>query len=106
MSFFVLSIFGGWVRPKYGYIHIFCFFLLNPKKKNKFGKIQKGARPPPPPVMEKIFLFFFLKLGHFLRTFCKKCIFTIENSKKLLLNKQIFASSDAKFCHDARNNGR
>ena len=25
---------------------------------------------------------------------------------KLLLNKQIFASSDAKFCRDARNNGR
>ena len=25
---------------------------------------------------------------------------------KLLLDKQIFASSDAKFCRDTRNNGR
>ena len=52
----------------------------------------------------EIFFIYFLKLDHFLRTFCKKCIFTIENPKnykifqkmtKLLLDKQIFASSDA-----------
>ena len=42
-------------------------------------------------------LFFFLKLDH---------IFSIENPKKLLLDKQIFAFSDAKFCRDTRNNGR
>ena len=33
MSFFVLSIFGGWVgwfRPKYGYIHIFVCFFIEP----------------------------------------------------------------------------
>ena len=61
--------------------------------------------------MEIFFLFFFLKLDHFLRTFCKKCIFTIENPKiqkmiKLLIDKQIFASSDARFCRGAHNNGR
>ena len=64
-----------------------------------------GPDPPPsPPVME----IFFLKLDHFLRTFCKKCIYNIENPKKmikLLLDKQIFASSDARFCRNARNNG-
>ena len=63
----------------------------------------------------KKFFYFFLKLDHFLRTFCKKCIFTIENPKKtqknfqkmikLLLDKQIFASSDAKFCRNTHNNG-
>ena len=26
--FFVLSIFGGWVRPKYGYGYIHIFFCL------------------------------------------------------------------------------
>merc|ERR1711867_403818 len=36
--------------------------------------------------MENFFLFFFLKLDHFLRNFCKKCIFTIENPKKNLEN--------------------
>ena len=61
--------------------------------------------PDPSPRLWKKNLFFFLKLDHFLRTFCKKCIFTIENPKKtlkifqkmikLLLDKQIFASSDA-----------
>ena len=66
--------------------------------------------------MEKKFIFF-LKLDHFLRTFWKKCIFTIENPPqknfktfqkmiKLLIDKQIFASSDAKFCRNMRNNGR
>ena len=25
---------GGWVRPKYGYIHIFFVFLLNPSLTN------------------------------------------------------------------------
>ena len=46
-----------------------------------------------------------------LSTNCKKCIFTIENSKKLrkffkiLLDKQIFPSSDTRFCHDTRNDG-
>ena len=51
-------------------------------KKNQLWKIPYRVLPPPP-VMEKKFLFFFLKLDHFLRTFCKKCIFTIENPKKL-----------------------
>ena len=37
--------------------------------------------PDPSPGYGKIFIFF-LKLDHFLRTFCKKCIFTIENQKK------------------------
>ena len=36
---------------------------------------------PPPGYGKNIFIFF-LKLDHFLRTFCKKCIFTIENPKK------------------------
>ena len=60
--------------------------------------------------MEKI-KYFFLKLDHFLSTFCKKCIFTIKNPKnlffqkliKLLLDKQIFAFSDARFCHNMCN---
>ena len=47
------------------------------------NSIEGPDPPPPPPVMENFFLFFFLKLDHFLRTFCKKCIFTIENPKKL-----------------------
>ena len=37
--------------------------------------------PDPPPVMEEK-NYFFLKLEHFLRTFWKKCIFTLENQKK------------------------
>ena len=51
--------------------------------------------------MEKKFLFFFLILDQILRTFCKKCIFTIENPKKNLEN---FFKNDkttfrqAKFC--------
>ena len=56
------------------------------KKKNKinYGKFHIGSWPPPlTPCYGKFFLFFFLKLDHFLRTFCKKCIFTIENPKKL-----------------------
>ena len=42
--------------------------------------------------MEKI-KYFFLKLDHFLSTFCKKCNFTIENSKKLFSknDKQILS---------------
>ena len=62
----------------------------------------KGPNHPPGYWKKK---YFFLKLDHFLRTFCKKCIFTIENPKKLLLDKQLFASSDAKFCRDTRNKG-
>merc|ERR1712131_284783 len=86
------------------------------KKKKNYGKFQKGPRPPPPRLWKKIFYFFFLKLDHFLRTFCKKCIFTTENPKKLrkffkkmiklLLDKQIFASSDARFCRIACSYGR
>ena len=33
--------------------------------------------------MEKIKKFFFLKIDYFLSTFCKKYIFTIENSNQL-----------------------
>ena len=50
-------------------------------KKINHGKFHIGSRPPPRLWKKK--LFFFLKLDHFLRTFCKKCIFTIENPKKL-----------------------
>ena len=48
------------------------------------------------------------------RTFCKNCICTIENPKKLrkfsendktTFRQAKFASSDAKFCRDMRNNG-
>merc|ERR1712173_391396 len=59
------------------------------------------------PVMD-IFFIFFLKLDHFLRTFCKKCIFTIENPKKNLEN---FSKNDkttfrqANFCLLRCNNG-
>ena len=42
------------------------------------------VNPSLAPSSGKFFLFFFLKLDHFLRTFCKKCIFTIENPKKKL----------------------
>ena len=48
--------------------------------KKKLWKIPYRVLTPPP-VMEK--KYFFLKLDHFLRTFCKKCIFTIENPKKI-----------------------
>ena len=90
---------GGGSQP--WYIFYFEFPLLGKGSKKIMENSIKG---PDPPVME----FFFLKLDHFLRTICKKCILTIENPKndKLLLNKQIFASSDAKFCRDTRNNSR
>ena len=64
---------------------------------NHTGRVQKKSimensiqspDPPPPPVMEKKILFFFLKLDHFLRTFCKKCSFTIENPKKTFFSKK------------------
>ena len=50
------------------------------------GRVQKNMEnsikgPDPPPLLWKNFSIFFLKLDHFLRTFCKKCIFTIENPK-------------------------
>ena len=51
------------------------------KKKKKLWKIPYRVLTPPP--VKEIFFIFFLKLDHFLRTFCKKCIFTIENPKKL-----------------------
>ena len=66
----------------YNYLNFFDFF--NPslregfkkKIKNNYGKFHIGSYPPPsPPCYGKFFLFFFLKLDHFLRTFCKKCIF-------------------------------
>ena len=44
--------------------------------------VERDHRDNPHPVME-IFFIFFLKLDHFLRTFCKKYIFTIENPNKL-----------------------
>ena len=48
------------------------------KKKINYGKFHIGSWPTPPPVME----FFFSVTRPFLRTFCKKCIFTIKNPKK------------------------
>ena len=54
------------------------------KIKNNYGKFHNGSGPPPPPprLWKKKKFILFLKLDHFLRTFCKKCIFTIENPKK------------------------
>ena len=74
--------------------------------------MENSIKGPDPPYFRKK-NHFFLKLDHFLSTFCKKCIFTIENSKKqifqkmikLILDKQTFSSSDARFCHDMRNDG-
>ena len=55
-----------------------------------------GSGPPPLFIVlwKKYKVLFFLKIDHFLSTYC---IFTIKNPKKLklLLYKQIFASSDA-----------
>ena len=75
------------------------------KPKGRVKKIPPFGLDPPPLEVEKNKVIFFQKLDHFLSTFCKKCIFTIENPKKLLLDKQIFASSDARFCCDTRNDG-
>ena len=50
-------------------------------KKNQLWKIPYRVLNPPPWLWK--FFYFFQKLDHFLRTFCKKCIFTIENPKKL-----------------------
>ena len=52
------------------------------KIKTNYGKFHNGSGPPLPPGYGKKNIFF-LKQDHFLRTFCKKCIFTIENPKKL-----------------------
>ena len=70
--------------------------------------IFKGLRvcnPPTPRSGKKSI--FFLKLDHFLT------LFVIKNPNnffqkmiRLLLDKQIFASSDARFCRDTRNGGR
>ena len=51
-------------------------------KKNQLWKIPYRVLTPPPGY-GNFFYFFFLKLDHFLRTFCKKCIFTFENPKKI-----------------------
>ena len=84
------------------------------KKKNQLWKIPYRVLTPPPGYGKKNFIFFFLKLDHFLRTFCKSVFSPLKiqkNSKffkkmiKLLLDKQIFAS-DARFCHNMRNDGR
>ena len=61
--------------------------------------------PPPPPRLWK--KKFFLKLDHFLRTFCKKCIFNIKIPKNL----EIFSKNDkttfrqANFCLLRCSNG-
>ena len=52
-------------------------------KKINYGKFHIGSWPPPPPLLWKKKIYFFLKLDHFLRTFCKKCIFTFENPKRI-----------------------
>ena len=49
----------------------------------------------PPPQLWKTKIIFFLKLDHF-----------FQKMIKLLLDKQIFASSDARFCCDMCNDGR
>ena len=53
------------------------------KNKKQLWKIPLWVWTPSPPGYGKKKIIFFLKLDHFLRTFCKKCIFTIENPKKL-----------------------
>ena len=82
--------FRGWVGVLNQIWRIRDLFFFNPiplgkgsKKKINYGKIPYRVLTPPPPRYGKKFLNFFLKLDHFLRTFCKKCIFTIENPKKL-----------------------
>ena len=37
--------------------------------------------------------YFFLKLDHFLRTFWKKCIFTLENQKKKNFSKILYVKN-------------
>ena len=75
---------------------------------------MKGPDPPPPssPVMEKNKVLF-SETRPFFSTFWKKCIFTIENPQKnfkkmikLLLDNQIFAPLDARFCRDTHNDSR
>ena len=70
------------------------------------GNSIKGSGPPPSPYLWKKIKHFFSETIPFLSTFCKKCIFTIENPENsskndiLLLDKQLFAFSDARFCCD------
>merc|ERR1712131_297176 len=76
-----------------------CLINKGRVKKNQLCKIP--YRVLTPPWLWKISFYFFLKLDHFWRTFCKKCIFTIENPKK---NFEIFSKNDhatfkqANFC--------
>ena len=103
-----LSIFGWVGGSGWGHDH-----SKGKGSKKRLWKIPYRVLTPP---LLWIFFYFFSETRPFLRTFCKKCIFTIENPKKnqkifqkmikLPLDKQIFASSDARFCRSARSNGR
>ena len=74
-------------------IHFLYIYLLGKgSKKNQLWKIPYRVLTPPPGY-GKFFFIFFLKLDHFLRTFCKKGIFTIENPKN---DKTTF--KQANFC--------
>ena len=68
-------------------------------KKNQLWKIPYRVLTPPPWLWKKK-LSFFLKLDHFLRTFCKKCIFTIEIQKKFrkFLKNDKTTFRQANFC--------
>ena len=76
-----------------------CIVLGKGSKKKNYGKFHIGSWPPPP-VMEKKIIFF-SETRPFFENFCKKCIFTIENTKKNLEN---FSKNDkstfrqANFC--------
>ena len=71
------------------------------KKKKNLWKIP--YRVLTPPWLWKNFFIFFLKLDHFLRTFCKKCIFTIENPKKFLPPQMPDCFAAQNFVHNTRN---
>ena len=74
------------------------------------GRVKKitlwsGNPPPSVEVGKKVI---FSETRPFFSTFCKKCIFTIENPKKIykqLLDKLLFAYSDARFFCKMHNDG-
>ena len=95
-NFTILACYHSYLNLSNQFNFVSIYFLkpslregFKKKIKNNYGKFHNGSGPPPlpPPGYGKKNIFF-LKLDHFLRTFCKKCIFTIENPKKLLLDKQ------------------
>ena len=80
------------------------FFLpqLNYHIPITINSIKNKKLLTPPPIMEKIF---FSETRPFFSNFCKKCIFTTENPKNLFFDKQLFTSSDARFCCNTCNDG-